>query len=534
MDPSILPALEVLHEKAKKLERETGGFSDTGKAGRRYVDGKMAEFHGQSDEALAAFLEAVELVERERGRLREERERSGFLASRVEYYNAAIGQLLQRRRHAEAFELMERVRARAMSDLLSSRTPGLADDRERSLYGEAVRLHGEIARRQTELTDLAVRGGRTAGEKARGLAAEVTGLEAQLAQLDARIAREAPRLRQLTVAQPATLAQLQQAMRDEHFEVLEYQVLENELIVWHIRADGVNVRKVFVPRSALEAKVTRLRRSLADRNETFDAATARQLYLMLVNPATDWMKTERLVIIPHDVLHQIPFQVLQDAQGRFLGERRALAVAPSSTILLSLRRDQPSAAPTLFAGADPDIPDAPDEVARVAQLYPGGSRVISDALPKEAEVKAAVRDREVVHLSVHGEFTPAEPLLSHLLLAPGGGDDGKLTAAEMFGLPLAKTRLVVLSACETGRAKADSGGEVQGMLRALLFAGAGSVVLSHWRVDSAATALWMETFHRHARSGSPVDAARAALARVRANGKFERPYYWAAFMVVGR
>jgi len=157
-----------------------------------------------------------------------------------------------------------------------------------------------------------------------------------------------------------------------------------------------------------------------------------------------------------------------------------------------------------------------------------------DALAQEKDVKAWVRDFEVIHLSVHGKFNAAEPMLSYLSLARGGSDDGRLTAAEMFGLPLDKSRLVVLSACETGRAEATHGNEVLGMVRGLMYAGAGTLVLSYWEVDSEATALWMRTFYDAALSRPMPEAARAALLKVKSNSAYGHPYYWAAFTMIGR
>ena len=125
-------------------------------------------------------------------------------------------------------------------------------------------------------------------------------------------------------------------------------------------------------------------------------------------------------------------------------------------------------------------------------------------------------------------------MLSYLTLAPGAGDDGRLTAAEMFGLALDKSRLVVLSGCETGRAEATHGNEILGMVRALMYAGAGTMVLSHWKVDSEATALWMQTFYDAASSRPMPEAARAALVKVKGNSAYTHPYYWAAFTLIGR
>jgi len=100
----------------------------------------------------------------------------------------------------------------------------------------------------------------------------------------------------------------------------------------------------------------------------------------------------------------------------------------------------------LLAVADPSIVEAGREVAAIGKLYPQKCRVISNALVKESDLKTMLGAYDLVHLSVHGKFTAQEPLLSHLKLEPGDADDGQLTAAEMFGLPLQNTRLVVLLA----------------------------------------------------------------------------------------
>jgi CHAT domain-containing protein len=104
----------------------------------------------------------------------------------------------------------------------------------------------------------------------------------------------------------------------------------------------------------------------------------------------------------------------------------------------------------------------------------------------------------------------------------------------MFGLPLDRANLVVLSACQTGIGSVGNGDELIGMSRALLFAGARSFVLSRWKVDAASTALWMQTFHAEAQRHPLGEAARRAIVAVRSNPAFADPHYWAPFMLVGR
>jgi CHAT domain-containing protein len=211
-----------------------------------------------------------------------------------------------------------------------------------------------------------------------------------------------------------------------------------------------------------------------------------------------------------------------------------MSYAPSASVLLGLKRSPGLSGGHLLAIADPGIAAARPEVQAIAKNFPSGSRVVVDELPRKKDVKGWIRDYDVIHLSVHGKFDAGEPLLSYLSLGRGPDDDGRLTAAEMFGLPLEKSRLLVLSACETGRAEATHGNEIIGMVRSLIFAGAGTLVVSYWKVDSEATAVWMQTFYEVGASRPLPEAARAALLKVKSNPAYSHPYYWAAFTMVGR
>ncbi|HEY2908117.1 MAG TPA: CHAT domain-containing protein [Vicinamibacterales bacterium] len=538
----VAPASEVpaqlaqMYQQSKQSQKQLGGFADIVEARTHFVDGAVSEMRGDNDAALASYVKAVDTLDRDRRTLHDDSSRGTFADDRINYYYAAVQQLLQRGRHAEAFEMLERSRSRALADLLASRRPGFSHSAEQKLYGDAAVLRTKIADDQDEELELASQ------PDAAKNAARLTVLQNQVRALDgqyrdvvARMGAEAPRLQNLVVSPPATLAALQQSMRTEHFELLQYLVLEHAVIVWHIGPDAVTVKNVFLPRSEVIEKVAALQKSVADRTTRFDETTARELFLYLVQPILKDVRADRLVIVPHEDLNYIPFQVLQDpADRRFLGERFQITYAPSASILLGLKASAALTGGRLLAVADPAIPAAGVEVAAIAKLFPNRNKVIANVLAPESDVKIAVRDFDIIHLSVHGKFDAAEPMLSYLSFTRGTADDGKLTAAEMFGLPLENSRLVVLSACETGRAEVTHGNETLGMVRALMYAGASTLVLSYWEVDSDATALWMETFYQAALTHPLPEAARMALVKVKSNPSYSHPYYWAAFAMVGR
>ena len=535
----IPPIVNQKYDEWKRIAGKAGGFADVVEARSHYVEGLMNQMEGKHDAALEEYLKAVDTLEHDRRGLNDERSRGTFLDDRIEFYYAAVQQLLERRRYAQAFELLERSRSRVMADLLASRKLLFARPDEEKLFAETVALRARIGALQTELFRLAAADATKHGQRMAVLQNQIRVLESEEQKLAARIATEAPRLQKLVVSEPVTLKALQQSMREERYEMLQYLVLEQGVILWHITSDEVFVRNVFLPRSEVIKKVASLQKSLVTRSDDktakFDETISRELFLFLVQPALARIRSERLVIIPHADLGSIPFQVLQDpSDSRFLGERFQISYAPSATLLLSLRRPPGIVGGRLLAVANPHMIAARPEVEAIAALFPGRSKVVTDELAREADVKTWIREFDIIHLSVHGKFEASAPLLSYLDLGRGGGDDGKLTAVEMFGLPLDNSRLVVLSACETGRTEATNGNEILGMVRALIYAGAGTLTLSYWKVDSAATALWMQSFYEAAQSQPLTEAARVALIRMKSRPEYSHPYYWAAFMIIGR
>lgn len=532
----IPPSLLEQVRSQKQLQEQVRGIVPVNESRDAYTDGVLAEMQGNNDVALGHYLKSIDALERDRRSLFDERSRGNVVTDRINFYYAAVLQLLEHRRFADAFATFERARSRALADLIASRRLGLARPEEQRLYAESALIRSQVADTQSRLFELASEADAAkSASRLTALNAQIRTLEDRYQQVAARIAVEAPRLQSLVDTKPVSLKALQDAMRAERFELLQYLVQESGVIVWHIGPDSITVRNVFLPRAQVMTKVASLQKSLSDRNAVFDQATARELFLFLIQPVLGQIRTERLVIVPHEDLNYVPFQVFQNpADGRYLGERFQISYAPSATVLLGFKRSTTLAGGRLFAAADPSIVAAVGEVASIGKLFPGRSRVVSDSLARESDVKAAVRDYDIVHLSVHGKFNAAEPMLSYVALAPGASDDGRLTAAEMFGLPLDNSRLVVLSACDTGRAEATHANEVIGLVRALIYAGAGALVLSYWEVDSDATALWMRSFYEAALTRPIAEAARVALTRVKSDPAYSHPYYWAAFAMVGR
>jgi CHAT domain-containing protein len=146
---------------------------------------------------------------------------------------------------------------------------------------------------------------------------------------------------------------------------------------------------------------------------------------------------------------------------------------------------------------------------------------------------------EILHIAGHYAVKRGSPLLSSLLLAKTGKEpkDGVLTNAELLREKLSRTKLVVLSACQTGVERYYNGEGFSGLSRTFLAIGAPLVVASQWQVESEATAELMRKFHfyrRQEKLSTTAALRRAQLEMLEASDKrFRHPYFWAAFAVFG-
>jgi CHAT domain-containing protein len=295
---------------------------------------------------------------------------------------------------------------------------------------------------------------------------------------------------------------------------------------------------------------------LAERHPDYDLF-GRELYRLLIEPAADELQNIRtLCIIPDEFLWGLPFQALTTTRGDYLIQKYSLYYAPSLSVLseMALRRGQQSSNESLIAFGNPVIesdeklnqrlhplPEAEAEVAAVARAVQTKiKKVLVGREADEKTFKALAPQYGAIHLATHGVLDNRDPLNSYLLLTKTDGDlenDGLLRAREIINMHL-DADLAVLSACETGNGRISPGEGVIGMSWAFFVAGARSVVVSQWRVNSASTSQLMKNFYQAlARQNDPnsrnkSQALREASLRLLTDRRYRHPFYWAGFVLV--
>jgi CHAT domain-containing protein/Tfp pilus assembly protein PilF len=336
--------------------------------------------------------------------------------------------------------------------------------------------------------------------------------------------------------------------------------------------------------AAIDQKATRMRDLLSDWNTDVEPA-ARSLDQQVMQPIRKLLgKTRNLFVSADGGLNLIPFSGLVDEHNRYLVETYRITYLTSGRDLLRLQsqkagnersvvianpafnrriqsRDQQTAAngktgPTrrsfdLIEAIFESLPGTASEGAALKRILPNVT-LLTGTRATEAALKLVDAPR-ILHIATHGFFLPnvnadakvqrENPLLRAGIVLAGGnqrhggnGEDGILTALEAAGLNLWGTKIVVLSACETGLGEVRNGDGVYGLRRALVLAGAESQVMSLWKVDDTVTRDLMVDYYTHLQAGGGrTEALRDVQLRMLRNVRKNRthPYYWASFIQSG-
>jgi len=246
---------------------------------------------------------------------------------------------------------------------------------------------------------------------------------------------------------------------------------------------------------------------------------------------------EYVYFFPHGPFNLLPLHALT-VDGKPIIERWAVVYAPSASVLDSALARPKSKGDALIMGyasfSDPlkRQPDAmilqeADELATHFQTPPMSPEMCDAKTLRERSLSA-----RLIHLSCHGEFIEGDPLASYVHLA-----DGPFTARNWLELRL-QADLVTLSACESGVSQIHVGGDPVGLMRAILFAGASSLLTTLWSVNSLSTLKWMLKFYDAwnkdgLQTVDKATAFREATLELMKDKAFRDPYYWAPFVLVG-
>ncbi len=497
------------------------------------VLGQIAEAAGRSRRAMMHYAAAAGIVQRVQRELTLAL-RPSFMLDKLRPLRALFRLHVQHNELAQAFDVIERARAQAVFDYLS--------DREHLRWLRAGAYSRQLIETLTQLReshhDLYTR---VHGDFTGATPDELAQLRAQLADVEQRMRSITEQL-YLNVPAAAMragivspdLATIQRNLSDDQLLIAYYDdgACLHALSLDHRRLDH---HPLDVSCGQLAALNEQLQRNIAralstpdpqtsDHLRTFAERILQRLHRSLIQPLHDRLiGRRRLYIVPYGLLHSMPFNLLHDG-ARHLIESYEIVVLPTAGLLTWPAHPAPAGAMALAYDRQGRLPNVYAEVAALTRVFDTHYYAGGDA----TRLRLHDAPRQILHIAAHGEHRPDDPDFSYIELS-----DGQLFIDDLLQLDLGY-ELVTLSACETGRMRVAPHDEVMGLSCAFLYAGAGAVLASLWRVDDSDTATLMKHFYCSLRQGaSKACAIREAQQSFLHNALGAHPARWGAFQLIG-
>lgn len=369
--------------------------------------GSAYENLGETAQALKHYTAAVDSIESQRAKLTIESLKLSFLEEKLEAYHALIQLLLKSRRIEEAFNYLERAKARSLLDVLSTKGSSVISGISPDLL-QRKKENEFLLRRVNELLSKAHADQKPAKDKIAALQDSLYKVRFAYEKLLQEIQLKHPRYAELTGnTRPLTLREIQQKIIPPGTVLIEYLVTEKQTFGFLVRSDTVRCLALDLTEAEARAAVDTLLhdaraagsgdiRNLADLR--FNLKTAERLHRKLVAPLEPEIPGgSALIVVPDGILHYLPFEALvvdikkdppaepkpawyerifpsKNAQAfplfheyeraRFLVEKYAISYAPSASVLnpaLLRARDQAPSAEKLGIFASPDFGGASND-----------------------------------------------------------------------------------------------------------------------------------------------------------------------------
>jgi LPXTG-motif cell wall-anchored protein len=287
---------------------------------------------------------------------------------------------------------------------------------------------------------------------------------------------------------------------------------------------------------------------------TFDkalaTATGKKIFDHLLQPVFDLVRAKKqLIIIPHNELHYIPFEIIVNpGTSDYLVKDFAISYNYAASFLdknnnSNTKKETLAFAP--FASFQPNndssgntftpLPASKKEVVSLR-----GKIFVDSAATKNNFLQNAA-NYPIIHLATHAQANDKNPLESFIAFYPQKNStalQSRLYEPEIYNLHLNNSLLIVLSACETGKGQLISGEGLMSLSRAFSYAGCPTVITSLWKAEDNATAYLTQKLYYYLQKGFAKDEAlrKAKMDYLNDDAiapNFKTPNFWAHLILVG-
>jgi CHAT domain-containing protein len=446
----------------------------------------------------------------------------------------------------KAFAITERSKASVISSNLKQRSFHPLSPTETALLEQERNTKYNIARLNGQTDEML---GKPSPDQ---VANEKAGYEIELAGVQKKL-EQSSRYYQLKYEDDHPDIKTLQAQLDRDQALICFSNAADAIHVFIITRSSFTYQRISPDYQVIEAAASWIKqlRSVESGRKFSGGEAGQTLYEHLIRPIRERTKgRDRWIIIPDGFFYFLPFESLPaDEAGNPLLETTTIRYQFSSRFIAGEGQPTRVAMPAVsvlsfapFADSGADFHNQglgymarlPASAAEISGLP--GKELLDRQATKQAFIHA-LNAYPVIHLATHAVSDVADPAASFIAFYPGSGTKGGdcLFLDELYALDMDSSKLVIISACETGNGQLISQEGVMSLSRAFMYAGCQSTVNSLWKADDQSTAAILKNFHAYLEKGLTKSKAlqRAKLDYIAADPLHRSPAYWSHLILTG-
>ncbi|BAZ29073.1 TPR repeat-containing protein [Cylindrospermum sp. NIES-4074] len=483
-------------------------------------------------ESIQGYESAIESLETSRTWVKSESRRQEILEESIDVYQNMVQACINAGQIDKAFEYAERSRSQRLVDLMAGSQLSQGEDIPPKVQ-DLLQQYEEL-QRQIDQERQSHQSKNSRSETRAALSAYnevIASLETQKQQVWENLRREDPVLAGEIQVNPLSLSEIQKLIDQQNTAILSFYTTNDDTHIFVVQQDQINLHTC--TGQGLETLQGWINQNwllpYKDNSKIWESQIESILHQLaeslqiseLISQHLEGI--EELILVPHLLLHQIPFAALPTGEYQeYLGDKFLIRYTPSCQILEFCQQRlnvETLHATSLLYGivedAEDNLPCARFEGETLAQMYniPPENRLIGSSQATSKKYRELAKQVNVLHSCHHAQSHLDKPLESELILA-----DGSITLGQLMTPSWRLPQLVdvFLSCCETNLGIPSLTDDILTLSTGFLCAGARSVISSLWSVKDLATALFSIFYYQQRKLGkSRPEALRQAQIKLR-------------------
>ena len=262
-------------------------------------------------------------------------------------------------------------------------------------------------------------------------------------------------------------------------------------------------------------------------------------------------EVEHLVVLPDAFLAYVPFELVFRKKDGYslpftISYANSLGILQSQwhwkprkrnkdVVIFAPQYQNPGTSQARTGTLQPvsNLPFSREEAENIRQILGKNARVLTDNIRGHLEEEFS--SAKILHFTMHAKLDDKRPMDSRFLFS--GNSEEDLYLYDLYHME-SSARLAVLSACETGLGKLNSGAGIRSLANGFQYAGVPSVVTTLWKVPDQSSSIIMSSFYKHLKDGQTLDHALVNAKKdyldQTVSDSLKHPYYWAGFILIGK